>query len=62
MKILASSIQQVADTFLHAGYISAYPRTLYAYNYGNTTPKLELDVAESLRLQGETLATAAVAP
>ena len=58
MKILASSIQQAADTFLHAGYISAYPRTLYNYAYGNTAPKLELDVAESLRLQGETLAAA----
>ena len=56
MKILASSIQQAADTFLHAGYISAYPRTLYSYGYGNSSPKMELDVAEALRLQGETLA------
>jgi hypothetical protein len=56
MKILASSIQQAADTFLHAGYISAYPRTLYSYSYGQGSPRMELDVAEALRLQGETLA------
>ena len=56
MKILASSIQQAAETFLHAGYISAYPRTLYPHDYGNTSPRMELDVAEALRLQGETLA------
>ena len=58
MKIIASSLQQAADWFLHAGYLSGAPRMLDTHNYGGMTPpRLQLDVAESLRLQGETLAT-----
>ena len=60
MKILAGSLQTAADTFLHAGYISAYPRPYYPHNYGYQTPKLELDMMEALRLKGEVLASGAL--
>jgi hypothetical protein len=61
MKILAASIARAADSFLHAGYISAYPRPLNEYSYPDSLPVEQLDVAESLRLQGETLASGATA-
>ena len=82
MKIIASSVLEKADSFLHAGYISAYARPLdsmrtpyspysaYWTSSGDAgagrapgPPQLTLDVAEALRLEGETLThEAAVAP
>ena len=62
MKILAGSLERAADTFLHAGYISAYPRPYAAYNYGYTQPKLEIELVEALRLKGEVLASGAQLP
>jgi len=82
MKIIASSVLETADSFLHAGYISAYARPLdsmrtpyssysaYWTSSGDAgagqapgQPQLTLDVAEALRLEGETLThEAAVAP
>ena len=59
MKILSGSVAQAADNFLHAGYISAYPRQLEPHNLGTAEPQVQLDMAEALRLQGETLAAAA---
>jgi len=64
MQILASSIDvpagvaKVADTFLHAGYISAYPRTLWVDTYGNQAPEIQLDMVEALRLKAEVVAGA----
>jgi len=60
MKILAGSLQSAADTFLHAGYISAYPRPYYPHAYGYDSPKIELDLMEALRLKGEVLASGAL--
>lgn len=59
MKILAASIAQVAERFLHPGYISANPRALDTYAYPDGSPTLQLDLAEALRLDGEALASAA---
>ncbi len=64
MKLIAASIIDKVDTFLHAGYISAYPRPLYAEAYpvgdGGDIPVAEiahqLDLTEALRLEGESLA------
>jgi hypothetical protein len=55
MKVLAASIQQAADTFLHAGYISAHPRALGTYAFPGGPPRVELDLAEARRLKGESL-------
>jgi len=66
MQILASSIDvpagvaKVADTFLHAGYISAYPRTLWVDTYGNQAPEIQLDMVEALRLKAEVVAGATI--
>jgi len=62
MQIIASSIQQVANQFLHAGYISAYPRTFYPHSYGYKDPELQIEVTEALRLKGEVLANLVSAP
>lgn len=59
MKVLAASIAQAADSFLHAGYISAYPRPLNEWSYPDTAPVEQLEVAEALRLKGEALASGA---
>jgi hypothetical protein len=62
MEILGASTVQAAETFLHPGYISAYPRTLYpemGYPIQHSDPTVQLDMAEALRLQNETLASAA---
>jgi len=61
MKILAGSIVEATTSFLHAGYISAYPRPLDPYQYpiGQASPSLQLDLTEALRLKGEALAGAA---
>lgn len=56
MQILASSIEKASEAFLHAGYISAYPREFEAYGY-NTVSGVQYEVAEALRLEGETLAS-----
>jgi hypothetical protein len=53
MEVLSASITETTSSFLHAGYISAYPRTVWpdAYPGGQqATPELQLDVAEALRL------------
>ncbi len=57
MRILASALVDTVDQFLHAGYISAYPRTLYPdmMLYGDG-PTLQLDMVQALQLQGETAA------
>jgi len=59
MRILASALMDSVDQFLHAGYISAYPRTLWpdALLY-DSTPSLQLDMVQALQLQGETAAAA----
>jgi hypothetical protein len=65
MKIIAASIAKVteaADTFLHAGYISAYPRPLNEYSYPDTAPVEQLDVVQALQLKGETLASGSTLP
>jgi hypothetical protein len=70
MKVLAASILDTVERFLHPGYISAQPSSSWpqverdilpadAYP-AQVVPDLRLDVAESLRLQGEQLAAAAV--
>lgn len=59
MKLIAASIIEKVDTFLHAGYISAYPRPLQAEAYpvgdGGDIPAAEivhqLDLTEALRLE-----------
>lgn len=56
MQLLAASQVSATDTFLHPGYISAYPRPLEGYAYPTTTPELQLEVAGALQLKGETLA------
>ena len=66
MKLIAASIIDKVDTFLHAGYISAYPRPLYAEAYpvgdGGDIPVAEivhqLNLTEALRLESESLAAA----
>ncbi|MBT3222486.1 MAG: hypothetical protein HN348_25720, partial [Proteobacteria bacterium] len=55
MKIIGSAAETI-QTYLHAGYISAYPRTYEFYDYAE--PTLQLDVAQALQLNGETLASA----
>ncbi len=59
MKIIASSLMDQVDRFLHAGYISAYPRPLELEIVEAGPPQLQLDVVEALRLQGETVASQA---
>lgn len=56
MKIIASSIAQVAETFLHPGYISANPRAVDPYAYNPSEEAYE--VGEALRLTNESLASA----
>lgn len=70
MKILAASLLDSVEQFLHAGYISSQPTSswpvtelevLTTDSYpAKQLPQLSLDVAESLRLQGEQLAAAAM--
>ncbi len=58
MQIFTTSLAAAADTFLHAGYISAQPRAVGAHSLPYGTPQMQLDVAEALRLDGA--ATAAL--
>lgn len=56
---LSSVAREAGDLFLHAGYISAYPRTVYPSGYAQATPSVELDLVDAFRLQAEnTVATA----
>jgi hypothetical protein len=55
VNILASAILRAAGEFLHAGYMSATPRTLDPYRFEHGKPLLQLEVKEALRLEGETL-------
>ncbi len=56
MKLMVASLVETVDSFLHAGYISAYPRPLEpdAYPPGLEAPSavmnLQLDLVEALRL------------
>lgn len=61
MRVVAASLTERASSFLHAGYISAYPRSVYpdAYPVEHQAAAIQVDVAEALRLQGEQLASAA---
>ncbi|MCP4677306.1 MAG: hypothetical protein GY854_17690 [Deltaproteobacteria bacterium] len=64
MKLIAANMVDKVDSFLHAGYISAYPRPLESYGYplgseeagSNVQVLYHMDLAEALRLEGETLA------
>jgi hypothetical protein len=59
MRILAASLLDSVDQFLHAGYISAYPRTLYPdMLLEGAEPTLQLDMVQALALQGDTAAAA----
>jgi hypothetical protein len=60
MRIISSSIEAASETFLHAGYVSAYPRSFGSYAY-EPLGDLHWDVAEALRLEGETLGDAPIA-
>jgi len=65
MQILAASVDLAAtalreggELFLHAGYVSAYPRTFHwdmSELAAGHAPALQLDVADALRLEGEAL-------
>ncbi len=55
---VGNAAQQAADTFLHAGYISAYPRAFELEYLGELKPALDIDLVEAFRLQGETVAQA----
>lgn len=61
MQILGASMMQVTMSFLHPGYISAYPRTFspemgYPLSYGD--PTLQMDMVSALHLQGDPVASA----
>ncbi len=49
MRILAASLLDAADRFLHAGYISAYPRHLHTA-WAPDRPQAVVDVTEALAL------------
>ncbi len=53
MNVLAASALEAGEAFLHAGYISAYPRQLWSHAYPSIEPSLQLDVAEALKLKDE---------
>ena len=59
MRILASALMDSVDQFLHAGYISAYPRTLWPdMLLEGGSPTLQLDMVQALQLQGDSAAAA----
>ena len=59
MRILAASLVDSVDQFLHAGYISAYPRTLWPdMLLEGAELSLQLDMVQALALQGDTAAAA----
>ncbi|MBT3224606.1 MAG: hypothetical protein HN348_36525, partial [Proteobacteria bacterium] len=55
MEVIGSAVTEATQNYLHAGYISAYPRSLGHYNFGE--PTLQFDVAQALQLKGEALAS-----
>lgn len=62
MQIFAASAKlqegaaDAVDSFLHAGYISAYPRTIArSFDFSTKEPVVELDLVQALRLKGESL-------
>lgn len=71
MKIIAASIAQTMERFLHAGYGSSMSRNILGVGDGASdfgadgtgfpagNPRHVLDMAEALRLKGETLASGA---
>lgn len=50
MKILAGNITELVDTFLHSGYVSAYPRHFSVSWLKDKEPVVTLDMVEALRL------------
>lgn len=54
MQIISSSLESASNVFLHAGYISAYARELRSWAY-DPVGVTDWNVAEALRLEGETL-------
>jgi hypothetical protein len=59
MRIIAAALVDSVDQFLHAGYISAYPRTLRPdMLLEGAEPSLQLDMVQALQLQGDTAAAA----
>jgi hypothetical protein len=62
MEIVGASLLRAAEIFLHAGYVSAYPRPFRPYTFPDTEPSVQIDVAEALRLEGETLTADAGGP
>ncbi|MCU0665365.1 MAG: hypothetical protein MUC50_23945, partial [Myxococcota bacterium] len=64
MKLFGSSNVSVDLGFLHAGYVSAYPRPYgeWGMPVGGSEPSVQLDLVEALRLQSESLAGALPEP
>ncbi|MCP4600316.1 MAG: hypothetical protein GY847_07255 [Proteobacteria bacterium] len=64
MKLIAANMVDKVDSFLHAGYVSAYPRPLESYDYPLGSESMgsdvdviyHMDLVEALRLEGESLA------
>lgn len=56
MKILAASTVDAVNTFLHAGYISAYPHSMWTDTYGTSQPDLELDLVQALEIKASAAA------
>ena len=48
MQIFAASVSPATETFLHAGYISAYPRTFQPHFMGSVDSATTLDLASAL--------------
>jgi hypothetical protein len=61
MVVIGASVAAVAKMFLHAGYISSGPRPMFdfALPHGAAKVAVELDVAEALRLAGDSGSVAA---
>ena len=60
MEILGASMVRTAASFLHPGYISAYPRAFepeIGYPIQYAEPTIQIDVVEALRLEGEAVAS-----
>jgi hypothetical protein len=64
MKILASALVDTVRSYLHAGYVSAYPQPIDPHSvYGGEEMvelHMQIDMVEALRLQGEAAAAAAM--
>ncbi len=53
MKIISSSINKAADTFLHAGYVSSGAKPIDTDQYWPNDPTLQLDIVKALELKEE---------